>query len=427
MLNDVKVTELSNGIRVATSSVPTVESVTFGIWVGVGARYEPKRIAGISHFIEHLLFKGTKNRSARDISEAIEGRGGYLNAFTQEESTCYYARVGFDWLEGSLDVLADMYKNSKLAQSDIDRERGVIIEEIMMYKDQPQHVVHEMLGSALWAGHPLGIPIIGYPKTLKNMNRSDIVKFKQSRYVPGNTIFSFAGRVDHDRCVDMVSRLGGRGKKMPVLSCRPFTSRKSPRTVILANKSIEQTQLALGFRTFGKRDRRRYALRVLSAVLGENMSSRLFQVVREKHGLAYSVHSGCYLYEDTGACIITAGLDRKQHAKALRLIVKELARLKNRPVGKSEMKRAKDYLIGQTRLGLESMTSQMLWLGENVLTHGKFVSPSDVVESINKVTSEDVMKLANTLFTVRNACLSAVSPELSEENEPQVCEILQGL
>jgi predicted Zn-dependent peptidase len=427
MLNDVRVSELSNGVRVVTSSVPTVESVTFGIWVGVGARYEPKRLAGISHFIEHLLFKGTKKRSAKDISEAIEGRGGYLNAFTQEESTCYYARVGFDWLEGSLEVLADMYRNSNLAQSEIDKERGVIIEEIMMYKDQPQHVVHEMLGGAMWSGHPLGIPIIGYPETLRKMNRADIVNFRAKRYVPGNTVFAFAGRVDHDECVKKVVSLGGRGKKKPLPTCRPFTAKNRPHLVTLAQKSIEQTQLALGFRTFGRTDNRRFALRVLSAVLGENMSSRLFQVVREKHGLAYSVHSGCYLYEDTGACVITAGLDRTKHEKALQLIVKELVRLKTKPVGAKELRRAKDYMIGQTRLGLESMTSQMMWLGENVLTHGKFISPADVVSRIDKVTAEDVTKIACSVFTARKASLSAVSPEFTAKDEPRLAKILQDL
>ena len=207
---NVKVSSIPNGIRVATAAMDSVESVAMGVWVAVGGRHEPARLAGISHFIEHLLFKGTRTRSARDISRAIEGRGGYFNAFTQEESTCYYARVAAEHRWPVFDILADMYLNPRFAADDINRERGVIMEEISMYKDQPHHLVQELLGELLWWKHPLGRALIGTEKTVRGISRADILGYKRDRYLPGSTVVIFAGKVDHDQCVEKVQRLLGR-------------------------------------------------------------------------------------------------------------------------------------------------------------------------------------------------------------------------
>ena len=427
MLTDVRVSRLDNGVRVITSNLPHVASVTFGVWVGAGARHESAELSGVSHFIEHILFKGTKTRSARDISQGIEGSGGYLNAFTQEESTCYYARVAFDQLGPALDVLGDMYMNPAMRKDDVEKERGVILEEIMMYRDQPQHVVHEMLMEALWKDHPLGVPISGSPETLSGMTAAVLRRYKKQSYVPGNTVFAFAGKLEHDACVDRVAAITGKLRKARKPTFRKVTTKIRQDALTLADRDIEQTHLAIGVRLFGRVDERRYTLRILNAVLGENMSSRLFQIVREKHGLAYSVHSSLHMFRDTGVLLVNAGLDRSRHEKAIGLIFKELARLKNKPIGRAELKRAKDYVIGQTRLGLESTTHQMMWLGDNIISHGKFLAPDASIARLSAVTSSDIQQLAQSAIKRSRTSVAMVSPGLSATSKGALRSALRQL
>ena len=417
MMMDVKVSRLPNGMRVVTSAIPRVESVTLGIWVGVGARFESLHEAGASHFIEHLLFKGTKRRSAVEISQAIEGSGGYLNAFTQEESTCFYARVVCDQAWTALDVLSDMYRHPLMDHSDISKERGVILEEISMYKDQPQHLVQEMLGEALWKGHPVGRPIIGYAQSLSGMGTRDVIDFMNRMYVPSGTMVALAGKLKHEECVEQVRKFLGMVKARKAPGYRGVTSRVGIVREAFLKKEIEQTHLAFGFRHFGRHDSRRYALRILNTVLGENMSSRLFQVVREKHGLAYSVNSSFQLLDDTGAWIVSAGLDRKRHRKALDLIVKELVRVQEQDVGRAEFKRAKDYVIGQMRLSLESTSHQMMWVGDNLMSHGRFISTEETICLIERVTPEQVRAVANQVLRPSQSCVSIVSPDIGERDK----------
>ena len=410
-MTNVEMSELGNGVRVVTSAMEHVESVSIGVWVASGGRYETKALNGTSHFIEHLLFKGTQKRSARDISRAIEGRGGYLNAFTQEENTCYFSRVAFDQLETAMDVLCDMYLNARLSQEDIAKERDVIVEEIMMYRDQPHHVVHELLTSALWRGHPLGLPISGTPEVLASVSRRDIMGYMRDHYVPGNTVIAVAGQVDHAKCVDLVRGHLGRRRARHVPRPRRVTAKTRRQDMAAEGRAVEQTHVAAGYRLFGRRDPRRYPLRVMNAVLGENMSSRLFQVVRETHGLAYSIHSSCHLYQDTGALLISAGLDRKRSRRALDLVAREVRKLKTRRIGAREMRRAKDYVTGQIRLSLESTSHQMMWLGDNILAHGAYISPDDVIERVEKVTADEVLELANTVLNPDMLSLAVVGPE----------------
>ena len=424
----VQQSKTNNGIRIITSTIDHVQSVALGIWVGTGSRYEPARTSGISHFTEHLLFKGTRRRSQRDISQTIEGRGGYLNAFTGEEATCYYARVGYNQLRQSLDVLTDMYVNSRFDRDEIKKERGVIIEEIMMYHDQPRHLVSEMLMNILWKDHPVGRPIIGTPETLSRMKKKTFIDFMHKNYVAKNTIVAMAGNVNHDMCAEYVQNMM---KKVPGKPRAPvFTpvnaSVNQIRTAFL-EKNVEQTHLALGLRSFGYKDKRRHTLRIVNAILGENMSSRLFQIVREKHGLAYSVHSSIQLFKDSGALMIAAGLDRDRKVQALDLIVNELVRIKERPVSKAELRRAKDYAIGQMRLGLESTSYQMMWIGDNLLSCGKFTPPEETMELLSRVTVEDVAKLASKLIRHSKVSLAIVSPEVSAQDQAQMKSILRRL
>jgi predicted Zn-dependent peptidase len=424
---NVRQSKTSNGVRVATSSNPHVESVTLGIWIGVGSRYEPVELGGISHFTEHLLFKGTKRRSPRDISQAIEGRGGYLNAFTGEEATCYYARVGYDQLNSAFDVLGDMYMNSRFDRKEIEKERGVIFEEIMMYRDQPRHLVQEMLMGILWPEHPLGRPIIGTHESLSAMTRKSFTDFVGSKYVTNNTVVSFAGNLEHEACVDLVEKSMGKATRASRARFTPVGDKQGQGRTSFFEKDVEQTHLALGFRCFGYNDERRHVLRLLNTILGENMSSRLFQIVREKHGLAYSVHSSMQLFRDSGALVIAAGLDRQRKTKALDLIVKEVGRMVERPVGVAELKRAKDYVIGQTRLGLESTSHQMMWLGDNLLSRGRFVSPEETIKKLREVTAADIQKLAKQIFKHTRASLAVVSPGLSKQDQATMRTSLKNL
>jgi predicted Zn-dependent peptidase len=407
---------LPNGIRVATAAMPNVESAAIGVWVGVGGRYEEKRLSGISHFIEHLLFKGTKTRSARDISQAIEGRGGYFNAFTQEESTCYYARIASQHTWSVFDILSDMYLHPKLAAADINKERGVIIEEIMMYKDQPQHLVQEMLGELLWANHPLGRTLVGTVENIRRVSRGEIAGFKQRRYVPENTLVVFAGKVKHDACVARVERLLGAVPRRPTPSYPPVSGKTGQGHASVLAKDIEQTHIAMGVRLFGRHDRRRYALKMMSIILGENMSSRLFQVVREKHGLAYSIHSSVQLFEETGVLDISAGVDTNRTPKAVEVILGELARLKGKKVGASELRRAKDYAIGQLRIGLESTSNQMMWVGENLMSYRRFLQPQEVIERIEAVTERDIHAVARDVLHRRRLSVALITPKGGEKH-----------
>ena len=407
---DFRCDTLKNGMRVVTARMPHVESVAMGVLVGVGGRYETKAQSGMCHFIEHLLFKGTKQRSARDISQAIEGKGGYFNAFTQEESTCYYARVTRDYHWDVFDVLADMYLHPRFDPSDIDRERNVIIEEIMMYRDQPHHVVQEMLAELLWANHPLGRPIIGTVDNILNVTRSEIASYKKNRYVPGNTLVLFAGHVDHDDCVQKVKGMMGRITPKAVSNRASITSKTAQKSFWILHKDIEQVHLAMGFRHFGRTDKRKYALKLLSIILGENMSSRLFQVVREKHGMAYSISSHVELFDDTGVLSIQAGVDRERILKAYRLIMKELDRIKTKRVSVDELQRAKDYAVGQLRIGLESTTNQMMWAGDNILHYGCFKQPDEVVENLRRVTREEIRDVAECIFIQKRLSAAVVAP-----------------
>lgn len=424
---DAKTTLLGNGLRIVTAAMPGVQSIAAGIWVGAGGRYESPKLSGISHFIEHLLFKGTETRSARDISQAIEGRGGLCNAFTQEEITCYYARSACEHTWKTLEILGDMYLHPRFDPADIERERAVIVEEIMMYRDQPEHVVQEMLIENLWRDHALGLPLIGSPETLRNITRDQIRAFKRKKYVPETTVLVLAGRVNHAECVAWIARRMGALRRAPAPSYELVNSSVAQHNLTLKGREVEQTHLALGFRVFGRYDKRRYALKVLNVILGENMSSRLFQTIREKHGLAYAIGSSAQLFAETGVLAVNAGLDRNRRARAIDLILKEIKRLKTEPVGKRELTLAKQYITGQLRLALESPLGQMMWAGECMLNYGKVIPPEEVIKSVSAVNADDVQKTAETAFKNRNATLAMLSPGVSEQEHDILNQLLAAL
>jgi predicted Zn-dependent peptidase len=410
-------TILKNGATIVTSAMDDAESVALGLWANAGGRHEKASQTGISHFLEHLLFKGTKTRSALQISQAIEGRGGYLNAFTQEENTCYYARLPYEFLPQAVDVLTDMYMNATITEADLERERAVIIEEIKMYQDQPQAVVQEQLQEAMYVNHAMGRPLAGSEKTLLPIDRKAMLDYKARAYTPSATVFAFAGRIKHEDCVACVEKAFASAGKRKGLTYQLVSGETKQKPFIMTRKDIGQVHAVAGFRTFGRHDDRRYAMRLLNGILGENMSSRLFQTVREKNGLCYSIHSSYQLFEETGMFTISGGFDAARAEAALKLTCKEIRRIIEKKVTASELKRAKDYLQGTFRLGLEGAEHQMLLLGSSILNYGRLIPPSETLEGIRKVTVEDVQHVAESVFTPSRMTLSLVVPNEQKQSE----------
>lgn len=410
------ITQLSNGVRVATAEMAHMESVSVGVWVGVGGRYESARLSGASHFIEHLLFKGTPRRSAKQISQTVEGIGGYLNAFTSEETTCYYAKAAHEHLDVLLDVLTDMYLHPRFAATDIAKERGVIKEELLMYHDQPDHYVHELLTETLWPEHPLGRSLTGTAKTLDAMDRHALLEFKKRKYVSANTIVAVAGHCRHADVVRRVEKMLTLPRNGHSPAFQPAHERQRSARLRFYTKTCEQSHLAIGIRGYSRHDSRRYVLKALSVILGENMSSRLFQVIRERYGLAYSIQSSTSYFADTGALLISAGLDTKRLHRALALILTELRKISRQPPSAVELQRAKDYAIGQMRLGLESTANRMMWLGEHLLAYGTIQTPAEVERRIAGVAAADVQEVAADLFRDNRLNVAVITPSKDERS-----------
>ena len=404
------VTRLDNSLLVATAEMPSMKSVALGVWVAVGGRHEPARICGVSHFIEHMLFKGTRRRSAKQISQDVEGIGGSFDAGTDVDHTCYVTQASADKLDLVLDVLMDMYLESRFDAAELEKERDVIKKEIQMYLDQPSEHAQEILNEVLWPKQPLGRSLTGTFKSMDAISRRDILDYKAQHYVGSNTIIVAAGQVEHARLLEMVRPLAKRireGRKHRFLPAR--MGGHGP-VVRLLTKETEQSHLALGLHSFSRTDERRYALRLLNVMFGGNMSSRLFQVVREQHGLAYYIHSSFRSFADTGAMIISAGLDNKGLTKALRLTVREMARAVAKPPSAGELRRAKDYIVGQTRLAQERPSVQMSWAAADLLRFGKIIDPDDVVNRIQQVTASEVQAVARELFRTSRLRLAVIGP-----------------
>ena len=409
-----QISRLKSGLTIATAEMPHMASVSLGLWVGVGGRYEPAPLNGVSHFIEHLLFKGTTKRTAKAISRAVESIGGYLNAFTGEESTCFYSKGRHDRLPELLEVLTDMFLHSIFSPGDIDKERNVIKEELAMYLDQPHHHVHELLNEIMWPDHPLGRSLTGTEKTIDGLGRSQLVGYQRENYVAATTLVVMAGNLRHEKVVKAVSSFGSQfseGKRPRFL---PVQEHQDQPRVRLFHKQTAQTQLALGIRACSRHDERRYALRLLSTLLGENMSSRLFQALREDHGLAYSISSSLSLFDDVGTLTISAGLDTGKLTQALKLIGKELRRLAEIAPTARELRDARDYLIGQIDLSLESTENQMMWLGDQLIGYGKIIPPVQIKQRLSEVKAGQIRHAAREFFRPERMNLALVSPLKSD-------------
>lgn len=404
------VTQHPSGLTVATAELPHMASVSVGIWVGVGGRYEPAHLCGVSHFIEHMLFKGTRRRNAREISQDVEGVGGYLNAFTTEENTCFYSKACSGRFKDLWDVLADMFLNSTFDPAEVEKERNVIREELAMYLDQPQHHVQELLNETLWPDQPLGRPLTGTEKTLGRLQRPEMIGFMRANYVSHSTLVSVAGNCKHKDVVRAINSIAGRFPKSKRPSFQPATIEQKEPRLRLFTKATEQSQLALGIRTCSRHDERRFALRLLNVMLGENMSSRLFQVVREDRGLAYSIFSSLSFFDDVGALTVAAGLETERLQEALKLITGELHKFTTVAPNASELRRARDYVIGQMDLSLESTENQMIWLGEQWLGYGTLIPPEAIKARLREVTPSQIRAVARDFFRPERLSLALVSP-----------------
>lgn len=397
---------------VRTVLVPCeAESVAVGIFVASGSRHEDAKTAGISHFIEHMLFKGTPTRKPVDITRAIEGRGGNFNAMTGEEATCYFAHLPDEYLGEAVDVLSDMYLNASIAPGEFAREKQVVLEEIKMYADEPDSVVMENLQRNLFPESHLGAPVAGTPASLAPMRPADLKRHIRGHYRADNTVVVIAGRFDEAQAVDTVARAFKplKGLKPPQPPKKTRASQPIPSKT--ESKEIQQAHLALGFRTFGIADKRKYAATVMDAILGRGMSSRLFQEVREKRGLSYDIGSRMQFFTDAGMFTVTAGLDKSKAKLALETIEKELDRIREKKVSAAELKRTKDFLIGNFRLSHEKVTSKLFFYGQTMLSFGRIVTPQEQIDGIRAVTAEDVRKVANDILADANRSVSWVVPK----------------
>jgi len=393
----VRRTVLPNGLRILTEAIPAVRSVSFGVWVNVGSRDEAAPLSGVSHFLEHLLFKGTKRRSALDISAQIEAVGGETNAFTTREYTCYYARVLDADLALAVDVMGDLVSASVLAEPDVETERGVILEEIAMHDDEPDEEVHDLLTASVYGDHPLGRLISGTAGTISAMSRAQILGFYRRRYTPANIVVAAAGNLDHGEVVRMVraTPLGGGPDADPAphrRATRPVPVR--PADVTVRDKDTEQAHLVLGGAGLGRTDERRFALGVLNNALGGGMSSRLFQEIRERRGLAYSVYSYTSQYADTGMFAVYAGCAPGKVDEVLALTRAELARVAQEGLTEAEVVRGRGMVKGALVLGLEDTGSRMSRLGKGELLYPSLLSVDDILARVDAVTVEQVREVA---------------------------------
>jgi predicted Zn-dependent peptidase len=410
-----RLTRLPNGVRIASVEMPYMRSVSIGVWAGIGGRHESAEQSGISHFMEHLLFKGTKRRTAKKITESVEGLGGYLNAFTTEDHTCYYAKAGAPHLPELCDVLGDMYLDSQFSPTEIEREREVIREEILMYRDHPGQHAQELLTATMWPDHPLGRPLTGTVESIGRLVQKDFFGFQKRHYTGNTTIITVAGPVYHERVVELLSPMFSRLERGRTPNFRRSRPEDGPARVSLFTQETEQTHLAMGFHAFGRADERRFALKLLSVILGENMSSRLFQKLRERHGFCYSVQTSMVTLADTGSIHVYAGLDAANLERAVKMILRELENICQKAPSKAELKKAQDYTIGQTFMGLESTSNQIMWMGESLLGYGKVLDPGEIEKKIFAVTPQEVQRVACHCLNRVRLGVAVVGPVENEQ------------
>jgi predicted Zn-dependent peptidase len=411
-------TVLDNGITVMSEPMDSVRSVALGIWFAVGSRDESPAEAGMSHFMEHMMFKGTPSRSAKDISEQFDRLGAELNAFTSKEYTCYYSRFVDQHLPTAFGILADMVVAASLEDGACASEREVVIEEIARMEDTPDDRIHEIFSHALWPDHPIGLPILGNRGTVGGFDHSQSVEFRKKHYVTGNCAVVAAGSVDHDELVALVEKHLVGVPKGP-RSVRPVAETAGEARLAVLEKETEQAHICYGVAALNAHHPDRFALAVLDGVLGGGMSSRLFQEIREKRGLAYAVYSFSALYQDTGEFAVYAGTRPEKAEQVVKLIRIEMQRVAESGVTPEELDRVRQAAMGQLVLGLESTRMRMTRLGKNEVTGGEILSADEVMERFDAVTMEDLKRVSADALS-REKVLAVIGPFTRERLEPLV-------
>jgi len=416
-------TVLDNGIRVVTNEMKGRESLALGIWVAVGGRYEDDKNKGAAHFLEHIVFKGTKSYACQEIKEKIEGVGGALNAFTSEEYTCYFAKIPAQHLESTFDILSDMVLVPLIAKKDVDKERTVILEEIKMYRDLPQYLVGELLDELVWPNIPLGKRLAGTPESVGAMSSVDLKIFHSQYYSASNIVVTASGKINHPSFVALVKERFAQSERNRSSSFIKFQDTQQKPKVKFFRKEIEQMHLALGSIGLDSSHPDRYALTIFNIILGANMSSRLFSEVREKRGLAYAISSGVKYLKDTGLFTVRAGVDNNKITEALKVILNELDKIKKSGVTKSEFTRAKDYYLGQILLELEDTLEHMFWIGEATVSLDRIRTLQDVLKEVKKLDLADVKRVAALVLKWEKLNVSLVGP-LKDQQEKQIRTLL---
>jgi predicted Zn-dependent peptidase len=413
---DYRKSVLPNGIRVITERMPHVRSVAVGVWVETGSRHEAESRGGISHLIEHLVFKGTATRSAETIARTMDSVGGQMDAFTTKENTCFYVQVLDEHLPLAVDLLTDILLHPLFNAEELEREKSVVLQEIKMVEDTPDDVIHDIFAAQVWANHPLGRPILGTRDLVNGFSRDTIAAHFVEEYVPPRIIIAVAGNVTHDRVVELFSR-GFDGFSH---AAAPRYDEPAPLTpsVNIVHKTLEQVHVVMGFPGLHHSAPERYALFLLNDVMGGSMSSRLFQEVRERQGLVYSIHSGVQAFCDTGTLYLYAATDAQNFSKVLKSTLKEIRELKKTGVTEEELRRAKDHLKGSLMLSLESTSSRMNRLAKHELHLGSFLTMDAMLAAIDGVKHEEVQALITELLDEERLALTTLGP-LDRRNLPR--------
>jgi predicted Zn-dependent peptidase len=406
-LRNIRREVLPNGLTIITEEMQHIRSISIGIWVKTGSRDEDPQWNGISHFIEHMVFKGTSHRSAEDIARQVDSIGGNMDAFTAKECICFNVKVLDEHLPIAMDVLSDLVLNPVFDVQDISRERGVILEEIKMDEDSPDYLVHEIFTQNFWKDHPLGKPILGTRESVKRFDRDPVMDFYGQRFAPGNLIVCAAGNLKHEQFVQVVARHFQHIKpvKNGFHSPQPTIV---PRIIMRNKKALEQVQICVGVPAHPIAHERRHASYILNTLLGGGMSSRLFQNIRERQGLAYAIYSDLSPYRDTGCLSVYAGTSRESAVKVVQCIISEFRKLRLEPVSDEELRRSKDQLKGSLMLALESSTARMSNLARQEMYFDRFYGLDELIERIEAVTAPDLQELANEFFRTESIAVTVL-------------------
>ena len=407
LVRDIETTTLNNGIRVITEVMPHVRSVSVGFWIGTGSRRETAEENGISHFIEHMLFKGTATRSAEDIARSVDSIGGNLDAFTSKELVCYNTKVLDEHLPRSFDVLADLILRPAFRDEDIEKEKGVILEELKMDSDNPDYLVNEIFSSNFWRDNPLGKPILGTRETVKNFTGDMLRSYYRSVYAPENLTITAAGNLQHNRLVELVRQEFDALPRTAPVPVQPAPNTHA-RVNLRTKKELEQVHLIMGVPSYPVNHEKRFAAYILNTLLGGGMSSRLFQNIRERQGLAYSVYSDLGSYSDTGCLSVYAGTSLEAARNVVNSVLKEFRSLKDDIVPEEELRRAKDHLKGSLMLSLESTSSRMSNLARQEMYFRRFFTMDELVDRIEAVTADEVREISRSLFDSKQIALTVL-------------------